>query len=394
MSEANSPVVVEPPQPASPPPAREQRPGERGPFPAGLPLAIALVSLVLAVGLAVASYFIWHQVQQLIRERSSVGALVSERIQPLRTSLDGLDRALADERKAQEARVRKLDEDLQGVSHRITVVASLLGRSERGWTLAEIEYLLRIANQRLQLQRDVKTAERALNTADERLRELADPHYISVREQIARDLEAVKTVPAVDVDGLSLRLSAALASLDELPVAGAHYRPDLRNKGGDDGKRPTAQNIGELGSLVWTSLSELFRVREHAQPIAPVLPPEREYLLRENLRLQLAAARLALLRDDQVQYRSALDTASKLLDAYFDKTDSSVQQLAGQLAELAAVNISPALPDVSRSLALLRQQIKLSEQQQARPVVPAKASRGDIGSGATDAAPGEPGASR
>jgi uroporphyrin-3 C-methyltransferase len=229
MSEANSPVVVEAAQPPSPPPASEQPPRERDHGVAGLHLAIALVSLILAVGLAVATYFIWHQVQQLVVEQASVEAGVSERIQPLRTSLDGLNLALANERQSYEARVSKLDEDLQGVSHRISVVASLFGRSERGWTLAEIEYLLRIANQRLQLQRDVKTAAQALKAADERLRELADPHYISVREQIARDLDAVKAVPAVDVDGLSVRLSAALASLDELPVAGAHYKPALRS---------------------------------------------------------------------------------------------------------------------------------------------------------------------
>jgi uroporphyrin-3 C-methyltransferase len=394
MSEANSPVVVEAAQPPSPPPASEQPPRERDHGVAGLHLAIALVSLILAVGLAVATYFIWHQVQQLVVEQASVEAGVSERIQPLRTSLDGLNLALANERQSYEARVSKLDEDLQGVSHRISVVASLFGRSERGWTLAEIEYLLRIANQRLQLQRDVKTAAQALKAADERLRELADPHYISVREQIARDLDAVKAVPAVDVDGLSVRLSAALASLDELPVAGAHYKPALRSEGSDASNRPTAQNIDELGSLVWTSLSELFRLREHDQPVAPMLPPEREYFLRENLRLQLAAARLALLRDDQVQYRSALNTATKWLDAYFDKADSGVQQLAGQLAELAAVNISPALPDASRSLALLRRQIQLSEQQQVQPVVPAKAPQGDVGSEAAGEAQSGHGASQ
>jgi uroporphyrin-3 C-methyltransferase len=112
-----------------------------------------------------------------------------------------------------------------------------------------------------------------------------------------------------------------------------------------------------------------------------MLPPEREYFLRENLRLQLAAARLALLRTDQAQYRAALQTAQQWLARYFDRQNAGVQQLLGRLQELAAVDIAPVMPDVSASLRLLRQQMQLSEQQQVLPVVPATTAAG----GAQDA---------
>jgi uroporphyrin-3 C-methyltransferase len=304
--------------------------------------------------------------------------------------LDSVNQSLAEERQTTTTRVDKLDEDLQGVSHRISVVASLLGRSERGWALAEIEYLLRIANQRLQLQGDVKTAQQAIKAADGRLRDLADPHYFSVREQLARDLEAVNAVPVVDMDGLSLALSTALAGVDKLPLAGAHYRPVQPGPEGDaGGSAPAARNLDELGRLVWTSVTDLFRLREHDRPVAPMLAPDREYFLRENMRLQLAAARLALLRNDRQQYRSTLDTAVGWLQQYFDKTDPSVQQLVGQLEDLAVVDISPEMPDVSRSLALLRQQMQLSEQPEVQPVVPEQDSRDD-----SEATSGEPGAAQ
>ena len=383
MSETNSPVIVEAVQPAPSSPAENPLP-ERRPGLTGLPLAIGLISLILSIGLAVAAYFIWYQVQQLVMEQAGVEEGVSERLQPLRTSLDGLNQVLSDERQTVEAHIQELDEEQQSIGHRISVLASLLGRSERGWTLAEVEYLLRIANQRLLLQRDIVSAQRALQAADERLLELADPHYLSVREQIARDLAAVEAVPAVDMDGLSVALSTALESLDQLPVAGTHYEPAPHTEGDEPAERPTAHTIDELGSLVWKSLSELFRLREHDQPVSPMLPPEREYFLRENLRLQLAAARLALLRDDQVQYGSALRTANQWLESYFDQANHGVQQLTRQLADLATVDISPALPDVSRSLALLRQQMQLSEEQQVMPVVPATSPR----AGAPDAAGG------
>jgi uroporphyrin-3 C-methyltransferase len=112
-------------------------------------------------------------------------------------------------------------------------------------------------------------------------------------------------------------------------------------------------------------VSGLFRLREHAQAVQPMLPPDSEYFLRENLRLQLVAARLALLRGDRGQYRAALHTALAWLGDYFDASDAGVGRLKERLEQLAAVDIDPPLPDVSGSLRVLRQQIQLGERQAA-----------------------------
>lgn len=368
MSDQNTPALADEPKLPSPPDA--QPPGNTVSRSPVLPLTIALLALGLTIGLAVTAYFTWHQVQQLAGEQVGIESGVSERIQPLRSSLDAVNRALEQEKQQLEARIGQLGEDQQSVGHRLNVLAALMGRSERGWTLAEVEYLLRIANQRLQLQRDRNTARQALEAADERLRDLADPHYLGVREQIARDLDAVQAIPIVDTDGLSAKLTAALQGIDKLPVAGTRYEPVAPASAAGPESESTAQSIHELTTLVWASLSELFRLREHDQPVGAMLPPEREYFLRENMRLQLTAARLALLRDDTAQYMAALQTASLWLKSYFDNAATGVQQLVVELEQLAQVNISPVLPDVSASLRLLRQQIQLSEQQAVLPVVP------------------------
>ena len=373
MNENKTPAVVEEPSNTSAAEAEQAvTPESRAAASSTLPLTIALLALILAIGLAVAAYFTWYQVQQLDRDQAGIEAAVGDRIQPLRASLDGVNQSLNDERTALETRIGKLDEDRQSLANRLNVLTALMGRSERGWTLAEVEYLLRIANQRLQLQRDLKTAQQALQAADGRLRDLADPHYLKVREQITRDLEAIKAVPAVDVDGLSVTLSSALAGVDELPVAGSRYQPPEAAETPAALTATTAHTLAEFGKLVWSALSDLFRLHEHDKPVRPMLPPERQYFLRENLRLQLAAARLALLRNDPVQYRSALKTTGDWLTAYFDTEAAAVQQLDKQLQDIAAVDIAPTLPDVSGSLRLLRQQMQLSEQQSVLPVVPEK----------------------
>ena len=385
MSESNSITVADQ---AIEQPEAEQASAETAPKPkptasGSAAMVLALLAMGLSIGLIVAAYFIWNEVQQLTTTPSRLATQIEDRIQPLRatlsdvsqsveTTLSTVNQTLFGERQQIDQRLQKLGEDQIDVAHRVSALAALMGRSEQGWSLAEVEYLLRIANQRLQLQRDVNTAEQALIAADQRLHDLADPRYLSVREQLARDLQAVQAVPSVDIEGISLGLTAALANVDQLPVAGSRYQPrvDTASENESTQAGTTVRDWRELPRLLWSTLSGLFRIREHDKPVAPMLAPEREYFLRENLRLQLSAARLALLRDDGGQYQAILNTVQDWLDAHFADDDAKVNELVEQIDQLKAINIAPELPDISGSLTALHQQIKISEQQSVLPLVP------------------------
>ena len=344
---------------------RSERPVARA------PLVLSLLALGLSIGLAATAYFSWHELQQLVGAQSGTEARLENRIEPLRASLDSVERTLRDERRQIDGQLKKLAGKQQSVGDQVSVLAALVGRSEQGWSLAEVEYLLRIANQRLQLQRDLKTAQLALQAADARLLELADPQFLKVREQLARELESLRAVDPVDVDGISAKLGALMETIDELVVRGSKYQPAEKTETVASGTAATVQDWRELPALLWSSLSGLFRIREHDKPVSPMLPPEREYFLRENLRLQLSAARLALLRDDSVQYRATLTTAADWLEAYFAAEDARVNELREQLEQLSAIDVAPQLPDISASLRLLRQQLKNGTQQSSvSPVVP------------------------
>jgi len=334
------------------------------------PLILSLLALGLSIGLTATAYFSWHELQQLAGAQSGTETRIDARIEPLRSSLDSVGQNLRDEHQQMDLQLKKLVEEQQSTGKRVSVLAALVGRSEQGWSLAEVEYLLRIANQRLQLQRDLKTARQALQAADARLQELADPQFLKVREQLARELESLRAVEPVDVDGISARLTALMETIDELTVMGSKYQPAVKTEAAGSRAAPTVQDWRELPALLWSSLSELFRIREHDKPVSPMLPPEREYFLRENLRLQLSAARLALLRDDRVQYRTTLTTATNWLEGYFSAEDTRVNELQTQLKQISAIDVAPQLPDISASLRLLRQQLKLSAQQTVLPVVP------------------------
>ncbi|GMQ83530.1 MAG: hypothetical protein BMS9Abin06_0265 [Gammaproteobacteria bacterium] len=352
------------------------------------PLVLSLLALGLSIGLTATAYFSWHKLQQLAGAQSGTETRIDARIEPLRSSLDSVGQTLRDERQQMDRQLKKLVEEQQSAGDRVSVLAALVGRSEQGWSLAEVEYLLRIASQRLQLQRDLKTAQQALQAADERLRELADPQFLKVREQLARELESLHAVEPVDVDGISAKLGALMENIDGLTVQGSKYQPAVKTETAGSGSVATVEDWHELPALLWSSLSELFRFREHDKPVSPMLPPEREYFLRENLRLQLTAARLALLRDDRAQYRATLTTATNWLEGYFSAEDARVNELQVQLEQLSAIDVAPQLPDISASLRLLRQQLKLSAQQSVSPAVP-DAARPDAPAEETEQSPPE-----
>ena len=327
---------------------------------APLALVFALLALGISIGLAVGGYFIWNQFQRLTGEQAGIAPLLEQKVQPLQAGLRAVRNDWQAGHRETAQKLAALSEAQGATGERLNRLASLVDRSELGWTLAEVEYLLRIASESLQLRRDKLTAVAALKGADARLRELADPQLLPVREQLARELNALHEVPDVDVDGIALRLADSSQQVEKLPVSGSHYEPPQAETKHPDATQ-TAHSWKDLPQVIWSALSELFRVREHDKPVGPLLPPERAWFLKENLRLQLAAARLALLREDQQAYQQALDTSIAWLKRWFDTEDPAITAMTGELDQLAAVDIHPALPDISRSLQVLRQ---LREQQE------------------------------
>ena len=330
-----------------------------------LPLIFALLALGVSIGLAVGGYFIWTQLQQLTGEQADMEPRLEQKVQPLQSHLQAISNDWQAGRREIEQQLGTLGDGQAALGERVSQLASRVGRSELGWTLAEVEYLLRVASESLQLRRDKRTAIAALKSADARLRELADPQLLPIREQLARELNQLREVPDVDFDGISLQLADDLQRIAGLPVAGSRYEPPEPNTTEFDSTR-TAGNWRDLPQVIWSALKELFRVREYDKPVTPMLPPERAWFLKENLRLQLAAARLALLREDQQTYKQALLTATTWLKTWFDSEDPAVTAMAAGLEKLASVDIHPELPDVSKSLQRLRQ----LQKQQEMPAVP------------------------
>lgn len=282
-------------------------------------------------------------------------ALAGQRsaVDEARTTFAQQEQKLADENLRLQEREAELRAAVADVHRRV-------GRSGTQWMIAEAEYLLRIANDRLILARDVETAQVALELADQRLRDTGDPGWAGVREQIARDIAKLSAFQAPDTAGLSARLGALIEQIPQLTIARATIGPERTLP--ERTARPAGERSWDtLLDDLWGGIKDSVRIRERDKPVQAMLAPEHQFFLYENLKLHLEAARLGLARDDPALYRDNLATAAARLDRYFEPANGTLGAVREAIDELRQVGIRPELPDISQSLRALTVRQKLME---------------------------------
>lgn len=279
-----------------------------------------------------------------------------------RELFDRQEQLLDSERLKMQQREAELRASVADVHKRV-------GASGTQWMVAEAEYLMRVANARLSLERDTGTARSALLLADQRLRDTADPGWNPVRKQIARDISTLDSARLADITGISARLGALAEQVPKLQLTNATLGGTERTPHGDTPVTPREhRNWDTLLDDLWAGFKDTVRIRRHDKPVAAMLAPEQQYFLYENLRLHIESARLALARGDRELYTDNLNTVGSWLDSYFDNTDPLTRSTRNSINELLAIDIRPALPDISNSLRSLQMRQKLNADLAASPM--------------------------
>lgn len=247
-----------------------------------------------------------------------------------------------------------------------------LSKNRDEWALTEIEQVLSTASQQLQLAGNVPGALIALQNADRSLSRSDKPQFITIRRAIAKDMDKLKALPSVDSVGLALRLDNVIAQIDLLPML-ADEKPTLPAppekkavKAKTDGK-PAApaeapspwllklQDVWTSWSTdMWTDVRQLIRVRSVETPDALMLSPTQAYFLRENLKLRLLNARMALLSRNEGAFRSDLIAAQDALVKYFDTRAKSTQTVQALLRQVQGSNLAIEMPTLADSLNAVR----------------------------------------
>ena len=227
-----------------------------------------------------------------------------------------------------------------------------LSRNRDEWAYAEIEQSLLIASQQLQLAGNIKAALIALQNADARLQRMERPQLMPLRKAINRDIDKLKALPHVDTIGIAVRLDNVIAAVETLPLA-AEVRPTA-DGGPEKAAPPPSGPWQRFMREAWGELKQLVRVQNVDRPEVPLLAPSQTFFLRENLKLRLLGARLALLTRDPTSYKSDLKAASAWLGKYYDTREKAVANAQQTLKNLHDSEISIEVPDISSTLDALR----------------------------------------
>jgi len=218
--------------------------------------------------------------------------------------------------------------------------------------LAEVEQMLLIAAQQLQLSANVKIAMIAMQSADTRLQRMNRPAFIDLRKTISQDIDKLRALPSVDIAGINSQLEALMSTVDELPLS-YQQRPSAELP--TLAAAPIDETIWQrLIREIWQEIKQLVRIENTGQAEIPLLPPSQEFFLRENLKMRLMSARLALMSRDEESFRQELKAAQLWTARYFDgKSNGGMRTLSG-MKKLAVSNIRIELPDISTSLQAVR----------------------------------------
>ncbi|WP_295039334.1 uroporphyrinogen-III C-methyltransferase [Salinicola sp.] len=315
-------------------------------------LALILV-ILLAIVVAFVGYRGWQKLQAQQAQLSQIGTN-STTLDQLESKVGELDQSRQQNLKMMRG---EFDQYRQNLDNTLDKVLKELAQQQqadpREWLHAEAEYLLRLANQRLQLERDVKGAKALLKAADDRLREADNPALVPIRRAIQSELASLDSVPVIDRTGIYLALMAQQEQLARLPL-----KQDIEEIAAGKGDAQPSGGWRQQLATLGRELKDLVTVRRHDQPLEALITPQQESYLRQNVRLLLEQAQLALLKSEPELYQASLGKATELVEGYYATDNDGVAKSIDKLKSLRDNDVRPDLPDISESSQLLKRFIE------------------------------------
>ena len=288
------------------------------------------------------------ELQQAIEQQRGELQAITGRLQRLDADTSARSEAADRLEASLRQELRALERRFEVAEATVNQLASLSRDSEDELRLAEAEFLMRLAAERLALFDDPAGALTALQLAADYLRAVDDPLYTSAREALAREIQRLQAVEMPDRAAISGRLLQLAEAADSWPL---DQRRTVEHSG--NWLQSSADDPGWL-ARTRDVLSSLIVVHRDTGNATVMLTLEEQQLLRENVRLQLQVAQLAAVRGEAPLYQAALTSVQGWLEDYFDAESTAVRQGMGAVSELREVDVDPPLPDLGDALRELR----------------------------------------
>ena len=326
---------------------------------------LSLLAILIALGVGGAGYYFGQQqVDEFQQKLTALEAqinnktVVSAPAQDVKfdtTQLAQLESA----NKATQDKIAKVEELINAKSHELVglqsqinkVSAQASAQQPTDWLFSEADFLLNNALRKLVLDNDVDTAVSLLKLADETLAKVNNSQSAAIRSAINQDLKQLLSVAGVDQNAVMQKLSQLANTVDELPVLDVNFGDDQNATKLSDSLSDWAENAEKSAT---SFLNHFIRISpKHGADRKELLAPNQDIYLRENIRLRLQLAIMAVPRQQNELYKQSLEAVASWIRSYFDTNAEVTQSFLKSVDELSEVSIYVDVPSQLQSLSML-----------------------------------------
>ncbi|HDR1313968.1 uroporphyrinogen-III C-methyltransferase [Pasteurella multocida] len=322
---------------------------------------LALLALLVALGLGAAGYYFGLQQVDHIQHKLSALEQQTANITPAKVDLPTFEQErqqiaqLMRSIRDNEEKLQQLEKELAGKDHSLSALQNQVNRMSAAakqqqpndWLLSEADFLLNNALRKLVLDNDVDTGISLLKIADETLEKMSDPRVSMVRTAINNDLKQLLAVNNVDQNVIMQRLSQLANTIDELTVLDVNFDAVNNNEKLTDSLDDWKENAEKSAT---SFLNHFIRITPRNTSDKVLLAPNQDIYLRENIRLRLQIAIMAVPRQQDELYKQSLETVASWIRSYFDTNSEVAQNFLKTLDELAEQSIYVDVPTQLQSL--------------------------------------------
>ena len=339
-------------------PGQDTKPQKAPKVSRGFPY-FGVFNLLLIIGIVAAAGYFWQAQQKTeLQKNKTIAALQAQIGQKADASqLQDLLSPLESGIGNSVSQIGELQRQQQALQETTEKLYELYGRDESDWQLAEVEYLMRIAQHKLFLENDFEGAAITLQAASDKIAATGDPGLLSVRVQIGDEIAELKTRARPDLVGMTLLLSQLGKQLRSLKPG---YQPSIETI--TEIVQPQAENLPDqtIDEQVISFISSLVTVRQNEfQPTkTEALIVDVEEILETNLKL----TRWSVLERDEFQYSQLMKENVEIFKQYYNLENAANSDFYNQLLELQKAEVKPQKPDISGSLEMLKRIISRRQQ--------------------------------
>lgn len=328
-------------------------------------LVLGFIVILLCISIIGISYYGYTLLEKQKQTIATLAGTLNGESSTTRKTIDAIDKKHIQSTSKLQEKVESTQSQLVDINQRVSAqgkrLRAMSDTSREDWLLAEAEYLLKLANQRVRIERNAGGAEALLEEADGILRDLDDPDLHPLRRAVARDLASLRLMNKVDVEGIYLTLVALAEQVDALPmqlIENIEKQEPLADVGlEEEAELSVRTKLSASWQRFKNSISESYRVIPKDQKPKRILPPDATLYVQQNLRMILERAQLALLREQQNIYQQSLTQAQAWINTYYNVT-LPVVRFREELSSLKEKKIALEFPDISHSLELLHEHIE------------------------------------